>query len=359
MPGGVAINAGGGAAAAGDGTAYRADGHFAGGRTYSTARDIAGTADDGLYQTVRYAPGGFGYDVPLANGEYDVTLKFAEVYFTRPGQRVFDVRLEGQKFADLTGLDLVARAGAYTAHDVTHRVRVSDGVLDVDFLAGVENPMVSAIRVTPAPAATAATAATAGGTIDGPHPVFARELNRLFDGADDKVVVIDHEPALELAEGTVALTFTAAGLIGTQGLLSKDSEGFDDGGHLGVWLEGDRVAVRLQGRDTDHQLTSGAGAVKAGVESQVAVSFGADGLRLYVDGAPVAEDGYRGGLRGNQEPLVLGARDWLSGDRAADHLDALFHGAIAGVAVFDHQLGAEELRELTAAPHHAWDLLAV
>ena len=67
---------------------------FSGGSAYSTAAAIAGTTDDPLYQTERY--GNFTYTIPVANGQYLVTLKFAEIFWTTPGRRRFDVLIEGQ-----------------------------------------------------------------------------------------------------------------------------------------------------------------------------------------------------------------------------------------------------------------------
>jgi hypothetical protein len=52
-------------------------------------------------------------------------------------------------------------------------------------------------------------------------------------------------------------------------------------------------------------------------------SAGADPARLYLNGQEVDRDGYRGGLTGNEEPLVIGVRAWLSGARAADNLESL------------------------------------
>lgn len=42
-----------------------------------------------LYQTERYHTSTFGYSTPLqGDGEYLIVLKFAEVYFTGPSQKV-------------------------------------------------------------------------------------------------------------------------------------------------------------------------------------------------------------------------------------------------------------------------------
>jgi hypothetical protein len=150
-PGGevvAAVNAGGGAYTALDGTAYTADAHFSGGKKFSTTAPIAGTEDDTLYQGERYAKA-LAYDIPVGGpGDYAVTLQFAEIFFTAPGQRVFDVALEGAVPAQLDDLDLVARAGPNAAYDVTVPVTVgADGVLDIDLTASVNNAKVNAIRV--------------------------------------------------------------------------------------------------------------------------------------------------------------------------------------------------------------------
>ena len=66
-----------------------------------------------------------------------------------------------------------------------------------------------------------------------------------FDGLDD-YVEISHSNDDLLDNGTLTLWFQAEDLDGRQALFSKDSTGFDTGGHLTVGLEGDRILVRLQ-----------------------------------------------------------------------------------------------------------------
>ena len=79
----VAVNVGGSQFTAADGTIYQADTLFSGGSTYKTTATIADTTDDALYQSERY--GNFSYNVPVDNGNYVVTLKFAEIYLSAPG----------------------------------------------------------------------------------------------------------------------------------------------------------------------------------------------------------------------------------------------------------------------------------
>jgi hypothetical protein len=138
-----AVNAGGPAYVDAAGEVYEADADFSGGTIWTTTAAIAGTEDDHLYQSERY--GDFSYNVPMENGDYEVTLKFAEIYWTTPGQRVFNVLIEGKTV--ISSLDLVAKVGPNTAYDVVIPVTVADGVLNVTFQTVLDNAKVSAIEV--------------------------------------------------------------------------------------------------------------------------------------------------------------------------------------------------------------------
>ena len=139
-----AVNAGGSAYTASDGTAYEADTNFVGGSTYSTSEAIGGTQDDPLYQTERY--GDFTYSVPVTNGTYEVTLQFAEIYFDAANERVFDANLEGGTI-ELENYDIYAEAGALNAADKTYTVDVTDGELTVQFSPDTNNAKIGAIEV--------------------------------------------------------------------------------------------------------------------------------------------------------------------------------------------------------------------
>ena len=138
-----AVNVGGAQYVDGTGVVYQGDTGFSGGKTYASTVAIAGTEDPQLYQTERY--GSFTYALPVPDGEYLVTLKFAEVYFTQPGQRLFNVTMEGAEV--IHELDLVAEAGLKTAYDVTLPVQVTDGVLDLGFTSVIGGAKVNAIVV--------------------------------------------------------------------------------------------------------------------------------------------------------------------------------------------------------------------
>src|SRR6202011_6137559 len=90
------------------GQVWSADNSFTGGSEASTTSTIQNTSDPALYQTERY--GQFTYNFAVPNGNYTVLLKFAEIYWTQAGQRIFNVSINGNPV--LTNFDILATAGA-------------------------------------------------------------------------------------------------------------------------------------------------------------------------------------------------------------------------------------------------------
>ena len=137
-----AINCGGDQYIAADGTVYV---QTPTGTTKTGT--VTGTVDNILYLCEKSANAPFSYDVPVDNGDYTVTLKFAEIWFTTAGRRSFNVAIEGEIL--ISGLDIFAAAGgAFKAYDRTFKVKVTDGVLNIAFTSVINNAKVSAIKVT-------------------------------------------------------------------------------------------------------------------------------------------------------------------------------------------------------------------
>ena len=88
-----AANSGGSQYTDASGVTYRADANYTGGNAGTMGVAIGNTTDDALYQAERW--GASSYSIPLANGNYDLTLKFAETYWSTAGSRVFDVVVGG------------------------------------------------------------------------------------------------------------------------------------------------------------------------------------------------------------------------------------------------------------------------
>lgn len=159
-----AINAGGDEHQGSDGIFYQKDP-----LTVGTASDYGKNLlmigrvpedDEIIYQTERYHTFTFGYDLPATqDGEYVLVLKFCEVYFNGPNQKVFDVILNGDHTV-VADLDIFSLVGRGTAHDeyiyfsisrgkLYYKEEESDirgGKIRIEFIKGYrDNPKINAI----------------------------------------------------------------------------------------------------------------------------------------------------------------------------------------------------------------------
>ncbi len=140
-----AINSGGDSLTGDDGTAYVKDCFYYGGDKKAKQNDqIDGTQDQELYQ--HYRNGNFSYAIPIVNGEYTVTLKMMESYWTSAGERLFDVEMEGENIIE--NLDIVNKVGSkFVAYDETHTVTVTDGELNINFTASKDYGILCALVI--------------------------------------------------------------------------------------------------------------------------------------------------------------------------------------------------------------------
>ena len=141
----VRINSGGPAYTDSLGQRWVADTDYSGGGPYTVTTTITNTADPTLYKTSRFGSS-FSYAIPAPAGTYSVTLKFAELYWTSAGKRVFNVTINGTKV--LSSFDIYKAAGAaFKAVDETFIV-TSTGTITFQFTPGsAGNPLVNAIQV--------------------------------------------------------------------------------------------------------------------------------------------------------------------------------------------------------------------
>jgi hypothetical protein len=86
------------------------------------------------------------WSFPVTPGDYEVRIYFAEIWFTTPGMRIFDVSIEGNLV--LNDYDIVADVGAFKGV-VKSFVVTADTSLDIVFGHVVENPKLSAIEIMP------------------------------------------------------------------------------------------------------------------------------------------------------------------------------------------------------------------
>jgi hypothetical protein len=101
-------------------------------------------AEGAIYQT--YRQGMESYRLKVPDGIYRVTMKFIEPFLNKPGERVFDVKLQGA--TRIEGLDLAAVAGPQVPHDeIVDRVTVSDDWLVIEFVPHASLPLMCGIVV--------------------------------------------------------------------------------------------------------------------------------------------------------------------------------------------------------------------
>ena len=119
------------------------------GNIYNTGRSIANTLTPYLYLSERFMTGStLSYKYYVPNGNYQVTLKFAEIYFTTANQRVMNISINGAQVE--TNFDVFTKAGgAFTSFDKTYAVTVTNGQILLALapaLAG-HTPKISAIQI--------------------------------------------------------------------------------------------------------------------------------------------------------------------------------------------------------------------
>jgi hypothetical protein len=133
---------------------FAADADVAGGLTYSTGASIntSGVTDaapQAVYQSVRF--GNFTYTIPglVPGASYTVRLLFAEFVWSSPGQRLFNVALNGAPV--LTNFDIVATAGGPYRAVVEQFTAVADaqGRITIQYTGVRDNALSSGIEVIP------------------------------------------------------------------------------------------------------------------------------------------------------------------------------------------------------------------
>jgi hypothetical protein len=133
--------------------AFLADQAFTGGNDahYSGAvrtSSIAHAAPEGVYLNERYGVD-MAYSIPglVPGASYVVRLHFSENYFADPGQRVFDILINGEVV--LKHLDIIVAAGGpriALVRDFTAKATAT-GRLAISFAAVVQNPKLCGLEI--------------------------------------------------------------------------------------------------------------------------------------------------------------------------------------------------------------------
>ena len=147
---GISINAGGDAAGN-----FQPDAYSTSGYNFTTTDPVTTTgltfpAPASVYQSAHYDSNGFNYVIPhlTPGGTYQVRLHFAELQYTQPGQRVFNVGINGSPF--LTNFDIVKKTGGKDIADIEQTVVKADanGQITISFTNGTAGiPQVNGIEL--------------------------------------------------------------------------------------------------------------------------------------------------------------------------------------------------------------------
>jgi hypothetical protein len=161
-----------------------------------------------LYQTYLSSTGDFNvisYEVPLANGAYQVRLHFAEMYWPGIGSRVFSIDLENSR--KLTNFDIYREVGPRAALVKDFEVNVADGVLSLKF-----TPTAGRLATAPAEGAAGLTKLRVY-----PNPTSGGKLQLALEGfgGDEKVDVTLYSLTGQAVQRT-NVTTDAQGAAGAQ-----------------------------------------------------------------------------------------------------------------------------------------------
>lgn len=160
-----------------------------------------------LYKTLHFGED-LGYDIPLDNGRYDVSLYFLECYFKEPGKRVFSMFVEGNPVVER--LDLYREVGYGKGLKRTVRnVQVTDGQLSITTRAHENLPVLSGFAIRPAKQQAAG-----AGEMD----QEARNVNKTVKITAGDNLMYDVEEFAVRPGATVKLTFEHTGQLSVKAM---------------------------------------------------------------------------------------------------------------------------------------------
>lgn len=170
---------------------------------------------------------------------------------------------------------------------------------------------------------------------------------------------IPHDDAYLLDNGAVSMWFKANDVRARQELFSKDSTHFDTGGHLTIMLKNNHAEVRIQSTTTSYWIESDNFDIEEW--NHLLVTWGADGVQLFINGELEDSDPYTGGLgntsggAGNFEPIVLGANAWKTNDLLAVPLQDYFKGQLDEVFILGYQPNESQIANMASPTGDAGD----
>ena len=244
-----------------------------------------------------------------------------------------------------------------TENDIIHTAKPAYGIVtNIDQLEEALSPItISQDTGAIAPPDNLPTASS----INSISPIVSLVTPTRFTGDRDHFIDLGHSEGMAVANGTVAVTFTASSVSGTRALFSKDGRGYDDGGHLSVYIQNGIIKVRQQTDDHSEYLRLSDYPIEAGELHQLSISFGDDGLKVYLDGVlAAAEPEIQQGLVENTRAFLVGAS---GSHRSTDDQrpNAPFEGEISQFALYDQAFDPVDMAALAGLADPAFEINAL
>jgi len=284
----IRVNSGGESYIDSKGQTWLADTFFDDGWTTYKEVSIQDSNDDFLYKSERYAKT-LDYSVAVANGIYDLNLLFAEIYWSNPGQRTFDIAVEGQLITQ--NLDIYKEVGKFKAfNQQINEIVVTDGRLDISLTGIQDKAKISGFEILPVALNSSADA-------DAP-PILPATSGMLPPGA----VALSNGASVRYVSptgrGDGSSWQQAADISELDRLIEQSSPGDE------IWIAGDLGAYNMAGKSIS--IDSGSTADK-----------------------PIYIRGVASQVGGNDTPLFVGdrAENWAPGKNNGTEVFRLLNGA--------------------------------
>jgi len=111
---------------------------------FSSSSNVLNTLEDPLYQTMRKGLSAYRFDV--ADGDYEIELRFVETEFKEENRRVFAVSINGQLVIER--LDLAKEYKTMQPVTCAFRLSAKDGLgINIEFASVVGQPVLSGVHI--------------------------------------------------------------------------------------------------------------------------------------------------------------------------------------------------------------------
>ena len=182
-------------------------------------------------------------------------------------------------------------------------------------------------------------------------PFGAHGAANFHDKTSEYIAIAD-DALFHVASGTIQLWFNTRDASDKQTLFSKDYNG-RGAGQLYIGIDNRDLVVRMESATATFTIDTDGSSFNNLISSnkwyQLTFTFGAGGMKLYLDGTLVGSNSYAGGLTTNTQPIVIGGSTSTnkddSGNLSSLKITDPFNGHIDEVSFFGTVLTAEQIQQ--------------